>query len=193
MSYNYDTEELVDSNPNKDLGKCRTFLRSRLFRGVLFVVFFSIIIPPLLYYLFLEMPYSDEEPDSTCLVTSSYRVPCGRPNLTENACTSIHCCYDEDAQECYHGFPSEYKYQYDNDSSTLKAVYTALQNNTPVDSQSVQQLTVSVLEIDENRVKIVVHKPNVSYEETTGKLFSFFIDVYCLDFNLDIQGLPKRS
>lgn len=173
MVNNYDREELVDSNRNKDLGKCRTFLRSRLFRGVLFVVFFSIIIPPLLYFLFLEMPYSDEESDYTCLVTSAYRVPCGKPNLTENACNSIYCCYDEDTEECYHSYPSQYKYQYDYVGSTSRAVYSALQNNTPFDSQSVQQLTVSVMEIDENRIKIVVHRPDVSYEETTGNFIIF--------------------
>lgn len=168
MSNNYDTEELVDSDSNKNLEKCRIFMGSRLFRGLLFVVFFSIIIPPLLYFLLLELPHSDEESDSTCLVTFSYRVPCGKPNLTENVCHSVKCCFDEETEECYHSIPSAYKYQYLNDSGNSRAVYTALQSNTPFGSASVEQLSVSVVEIDENRVKIVVHKPDVSFEETTG-------------------------
>lgn len=164
---NLSTEELVSDHDAKnriniDLSK---YIRSKILKGLLFVFCFSITVPVLIYFCLFDLQYTEIEETNTCLVDYSYRVPCGKINITQASCKLIHCCYDVDTDECYHYLPSLYTYE--SNTSNAKAIYHPTQKFTTFGNVSKEALSVSVFEINENKVQLVLHESTQIYEERT--------------------------
>lgn len=176
---NLSTEELVDG-PEKSYHKKNDFFRytrTKLFKGILFVFFFSLFVPVLIFFFAVQLGYSVTVETNTCLVEYSYRVPCGEKNITENVCKSVYCCYDEETDQCYHYLPSVYAY-YRSNLSDAEVIYLPNQTETTFGSASKEQLSASVIEIDENKVQIVLHESYETYDEVRIENKNYNVTVF---------------
>lgn len=161
-SLNPDEYENEDKRQRRNYRqKLIRFLRNRVITSVFFLIVFSVTIPVLIFFVLFHIGYSANEQRHTCLVEASYRVPCGAVNISSEECNSVHCCFDEDTEECYHYIPSLYYYQAKINSEIMRE-YSASQNETPFHNANIDSLAVSVVELDENKLKIVLHRTNVS-------------------------------
>lgn len=172
------SEQLVDDGKRLTckVPSAKELLKSKLLKGILFTIVFAITVPPLLFFFLIDLGYSPQEQTHTCLVEYGYRVSCGRANVSASDCATILCCYDDDTGECYHPIPSEYKYERNVDSTDRN--YTATQTQTPLGNASLQQLTVSVQELDSVKVKVILHEMDVSYEESEITDKTYNVTVY---------------
>lgn len=161
---------------------CIRFLRNRIVTSAVFVIVFALTIPLLLFFVLFHLGYSVKEERHTCLVASSYRVSCGGFNLTLEDCVAVDCCFDEESDECYHYIPSLYYYQTKADSSTTGCYY-AVQEQTPFNTTSINALAVSVVELNENQLKIVLHHTNTTVNTSnTVATKSYEFKIYDEDF-----------
>lgn len=162
--------------------KCTRFLRNRIVTSVLFVIIFSLTIPVLLFFILFHIGHSEEVQRHTCLVHSTYRVPCGKTNITNKECTDVKCCFDEDTEQCYHYIPSYYSYQATEDSEKT-GYYYAVQKKTPFSTASIGSLDISIIELDENRLKVILHNTNASFQANTVNISkSYNAKIYDEDF-----------
>lgn len=163
--------------------KCIRFLRNRIVTSVCFVIVFAVTIPVLLFFVLFHLGYSVEEQRHTCLVAANYRVSCGGLNITSEECLEVKCCFDEETEECYHYLPSYYYYQTTADTGTTGHYY-AVQDKTPFNSTSTNSLAVSIVELDENKIKVVLHRTNVSVDTSTvvDATKSYEYQIYDEDF-----------
>lgn len=162
--------------------KCTRFLRNRIVTSATFLIIFSLTVPVLLFFILFHIGYSVEEQRHTCLVESSYRVPCGKPNVTFEECSAVQCCFDEETEQCFHYIPSLYYYQTTADSE-LTGFYYAARDETPFHSASTNSLGISIVELDENKLKVVLHRTNISVQtNTTDVEKSYSYKVHDEDF-----------
>lgn len=163
--------------------KCIRFLRNRIVTSVFFLIVFAVTIPLLLFFVLFHLGYSAEEQRHTCLVANNYRVVCGGINITLEECEAVRCCFDEETEECYHYLPSLYYYHAKTDTETTGHYYAA-RNTTPFNTMSTDSLAVTVVELDENKVKVVLHRTNVLVDtnsvDATNKSYEF--KIYDEDF-----------
>lgn len=172
--------------------KCTRFLRNRIVTSACFVIVFAITIPLLLFFVLFHLGYSVKEQRHTCLVASSYRVPCGGFNITSEDCLAVNCCFDEESEECYHYIPSLYYYQTTADSETT-GYYYAVQEQTPFNTTSTNALAVSVVELGENKLKVVLHRTNVTVDTSNVVATkSYEFKIYNEDF-LYVQVVRASS
>lgn len=158
--------------------KCTRFLRNRIITGVLFLIGFSVTIPVLVFFVLFHIGYSANEERHTCLVESSYRVPCGKVNISSEECTAVRCCFDDETLQCYHYIPSLYYYQA-SANTEIMGHYFASQDRTPFHNESIDALAVTVVEVDENKLKIVLHRTNVSVTaNTVNTAKSYDVKIY---------------
>lgn len=180
---NGDESENGDEKPRRYYrNRCMAFLCSRIVTGTFFLIIFSVTIPVLIFFILFHIGYSAKEQRHTCLVESSYRVSCGKPNITAEGCAVVQCCFDEETEQCFHYVPSLYYYRSAGDSEMI-GYYYASRDKTPFDSSSIDTLAVSVVEIDENKLRVVLHRSNISVETNRMKSTkSYDVKIYDEDY-----------
>lgn len=178
---NLSTEELVSDHYDSSKSSIRIefsrYIRSKLFKGLLFIFFFALSVPILIFFFVVHLQYSVVEETNTCLVDYGYRVPCGKINITHDSCTAIFCCYDVDTSECYHYLPSLYTY-YESNVNEVRTIYFPTQRVTTLGNASKEQLSVSVAENNENKVQIVLHEAGETYEETVTENKNYNVTLF---------------
>ncbi|KAK4881902.1 hypothetical protein RN001_005221 [Aquatica leii] len=128
----------------------------------IFFIFASLTIPIIIYFITINITV-EQDINYSCSVDDSYKVPCGRPNISRAECIQINGCYDDFKLSCYHFMPSKYNYYINEDG----AIYDTLQSDTPFGNGTIPQLKLSILELDSNVVKIILYAPSLSYTSNT--------------------------
>ncbi|RZC36640.1 maltase-glucoamylase-like protein, partial [Asbolus verrucosus] len=147
-----------DYKIKKKSSAVRDVLCSKTAKGLLFVSFFAIAVPLLMYYFVIDEGSYEADDDHTCLVNKTYRIQCGNSNnVTIDYCDQINCCYDNSAKICFHYLPSKYYYF----QETNEEVYKPSLTKTPFGSNLFENIAVTVNELDENSIQIILHDPNV--------------------------------
>ncbi|XP_018572083.1 lysosomal alpha-glucosidase-like [Anoplophora glabripennis] len=154
-------DDYEDDGKFKKKVTLRTILCNKTVKGWIFLTIFAASVPILVYYFVIDQGTYDDDDSYTCLVQENFRVPCGKFNITRNECESVQCCYDRSTQICYHYLPSRYSYDIDEETET----YMASQSTTPFGTDSLQKLKMSINEIDENKVSVVLFQDEVNVED----------------------------
>ncbi|KAG5893095.1 hypothetical protein JTB14_024296 [Gonioctena quinquepunctata] len=139
--------------------KCKLY-GDKIF-GWAFLVLFAFLIPILVYYFVVDRGTYTELDTYTCLVNETFRVSCGKVNITANECYEVNCCYDKKTEACYHFLPS--RYSYDSDEGEYVVSYP----KTPLGTKSINKMKLSVEEINSNKVRIILHDQNTPVETQT--------------------------
>lgn len=152
-----------DDNEGKHKRKVtiKSIICNNTVKGWFFLTVFAATVPILVYYFLIDQVTFDSNDSYTCLVQSSFRVPCGVVNITADKCEKVYCCYDRSTKTCYHYLPSKYAYQLD--ESTKE--YTPLRSSSPHHTTSIKKLFVAVNEKSEDKVSIIVSQNDVSDQE----------------------------
>uniref|UniRef100_A0A6P7EZQ0 Probable maltase-glucoamylase 2 isoform X1 n=1 Tax=Diabrotica virgifera virgifera TaxID=50390 RepID=A0A6P7EZQ0_DIAVI len=137
--------------------------------GWFFTFAFALIVPVLTYYLVVNLGTYKEVDTFTCFVNSTFRVPCGKVNISEHDCVKLACCYDKPTDSCYHYLPSRYSYDLAGSS------YKASRSSSPFNTTAVEEMQISVNEISINKVSIILHKPSTSIVENTVNVREYVV------------------
>ncbi|KAJ8957974.1 hypothetical protein NQ318_001975 [Aromia moschata] len=136
---------------------------NKIVKGWIFLTIFATVVPVLVYYFVVDQGTYKTNNSSTCSIKSEFRVPCGKINISSADCEKIHCCFELSTETCYHYLPSKYSYDFDENTNG----YVAVQKSTPYDSASIQKLNISINEINENKVSIILHEDTVDVSTNT--------------------------
>lgn len=147
-------EDYVDENKFKRKFTWRSVVCKTSVQGWVFIVAFAVIVPALTYYLVINKGSYKLVDTYTCYVNSTFRVSCGKVNITEHDCVNIACCYDKPTKKCYHYLPSRYSYD------LVKGSYKASRTRSPYSTLNLNNLKLSVNEINSDQVSIYVHQEN---------------------------------
>lgn len=123
---------------------------------------FALVVPALVYYFTFDEGIFPVPPGVTCMVQETFRVPCGKVNLTKEECWSLSCCFDQKESECYHSLPSRYFYVKSEDSN----VYETFQRKSPLGTRTKKKVFFAVSEKSENVVGIKLAVYNDSGTES---------------------------
>ncbi|KAJ3627954.1 hypothetical protein MTP99_015288 [Tenebrio molitor] len=145
-------------------------------RGVFSLLVFAIVVPVLVYYFLIDKGPVETDDGKTCSVTNTYRITCGSRPGNFSYCTSIQCCYDNTTKLCYHYVPSKY-YYFNSEPTEKEVVYQRSLEQSPFGKQLTQNIAVSVDEIDENNVRIVLHDPAATVEKNTVAAKNYYWEV----------------
>ncbi|KAF5282113.1 hypothetical protein FQR65_LT14431 [Abscondita terminalis] len=125
-----------------------------------FILSIAVLVPLCIYFITINIVI-ETDVHHTCAVDDLFKIPCGRVKISENDCLKINCCFDDQRLNCYHYMPSKYNYVTENGLD-----FNSLQPRTPFNNNSISQLKLSIIEIDSNRMKIMVHEPSTKPNST---------------------------
>ncbi|CAG9831316.1 unnamed protein product [Diabrotica balteata] len=137
--------------------------------GWFFTFAFALIVPVLTYYLVVNLGTYPEVETFTCFVNTTFRVPCGKVNISEDECVTLACCYDNPTHSCYHYLPSRYSYNLEGSS------YRASRSLSPFNTKTVKEMQISVNEISSNKVSIILHKPSKNIAENKAQFREYVV------------------
>ncbi|KAJ8921288.1 hypothetical protein NQ315_013762 [Exocentrus adspersus] len=140
----------------------RSIVCNKIVRGWILLTVFAATVPVLVYYFVIDKGTYETDDSYTCLVEKSFRITCGKVNITSNDCENVNCCFDKFDKVCYHYLPSKYSYDIDENEE-----YIPLQIKTPYNTSSLKKLHIGVKEIDENKVSLIL-----SQEPIAGNQFN---------------------
>ena len=161
-------------NEEKESKKAKLIrmIRNEKYQLFLFFFLFVLFVPVLMYYFMT--PRGMDGQQFTCLMNNTFRVPCGRVNLTREECQKIECCFDDDNSECFHYLPSKYNYRRDEDGDGENDIFTSTRKVTPFGNNSTQKLFLRTTTEDDYTLKITVSKNNIpgdTGENNTSEIF----------------------
>ncbi|XP_030753565.1 alpha-glucosidase-like [Sitophilus oryzae] len=136
-------QEDIDDEPHfhKKL-TCRSFLCSKLVKGVLAALVVAIVCPVVAYHFAISRHYDDGSSQTySCLVQQEYRIPCGYVGIGEDQCTKVDCCFNTTTGECHHYLPSKYFYQ-----QSSGDIYSTSYSKSPVGSKIVENIQFTATE-----------------------------------------------
>ncbi|XP_023013554.2 lysosomal alpha-glucosidase [Leptinotarsa decemlineata] len=139
--------------------KCKIY-GSRIF-GWTFISAFAIIIPILVYYFVVDLGTYISIDSFTCLVNESFRVSCGKVDITSEDCVSVGCCFDSKVNFCYHYLPSRYSYDHDGTNHVVS------RRKTPFGTKAIDKLKITVNELNSDQVSVTLHGVNSSVVSDT--------------------------
>lgn len=142
-------------------GKVSQWICSPRCKGIITLIVFSIVVPLLLYYFIINKGVYKKTDSSTCLIKYSYRVPCGRANISETLCVKLDCCFDKDTKKCYHPVPAKYSFDWD---EKAKGYFTS-KDKTPFGTNSIKELKITVRELSAESVSIKLHEAGEKQEQ----------------------------
>lgn len=119
---------------------------------IILLLVFILIVPPLTYFSIIDegtFPLSSEE---TCMVHDTFKVPCGKGNLTREQCWSLLCCFDPKHKDCYHSIPSRYFYVKSGN------IYKTSIEQSPIGTKMLRNVSFIVSEQSENDVILKLGK-----------------------------------
>lgn len=154
-------EDYENENEKSKLVIIRGILCDKRVKGWIFLTIFTLSVPILVYYFVIDQGTYVTDDFYTCLVQEHFRVPCGEFNISTSECARLHCCSDRTTKLCYHTLPS--RYSYDIDEKTQH--FVPAQTKTPYGTESLQNLKISINEIDENKVSVILHEVDGNVEE----------------------------
>ncbi|CAG9861440.1 unnamed protein product [Phyllotreta striolata] len=154
---------------DKDKVSWITIVTSTSAQGWAFVVSFAIFVPILTYYIVNLNNYTLID-SSTCFVNETFRIPCGKANISETDCYNIDCCYDKPTKKCYHYLPSKYFYSLANHN------YYSTKTKSPFNTAAVETMKISVDETSENQLSIYLHEAATKINTTTLKQKNFVVN-----------------
>lgn len=142
------------------------FCQNRTTKGVILVSIFAIVVPVLVYYFVIQKAITEDSDVHSCAIKTDYKVPCGKiEKVTFEYCTSIYCCFDSTTNLCFHYLPSKYYYyQKDNVGS-----YQPSLQQSPFNKSVMPEISISINELDENRLQIILHKEETPVSRNTIK------------------------
>lgn len=156
--------------PNKSRPIIRKYVKNKATRGILFVSIFACTIPLVIYILVIDQGTYRKEEIRTCSVSNGRRIQCGKPNATLSYCNKINCCFDSTFERCFHYLPS--KYYYHNDKNNGK--YTPSLGQTPLGTDSANEISLTISETDENHLSITLHAPSRKVVSNTVAKRNYF-------------------
>ncbi|XP_044258231.1 lysosomal alpha-glucosidase-like [Tribolium madens] len=139
--------------------------RKKPTKGLLTLFIFAVVVPVLVYFFVFDKGTFPVEEPNTCSVGTTYRITCGRTdiNATYAYCTNIKCCFDNSTRLCYHYLPSKYYYYNKGNFET----YERSLEKSPFGQDLTKEISLTINEIDENSVQIILHDFNVTVDSNT--------------------------
>lgn len=158
-------DEITDNTKTKKPINFGQLIRDRRTRLFLCFLVFSLSIPILLFYFIIDRYTYENDTSYTCSIEFSYQVPIGQTDVTRKDCDDIAACFNNFFNSCYHSIPAKYNYfkkvQFDSSDN----IYRPSQSITPFKNATLPELKLTLIEVDENKLKVIVHTPNLLYEE----------------------------
>ncbi|CAH0553565.1 unnamed protein product [Brassicogethes aeneus] len=133
-------------------------LKSALFKGLICLIIFATVVPVLMFYFLIDQNVHNVPVTHTCVVNRTFRVTCGKANITQRKCLELNCCFDVDV--CFHYLPSKYSFNVDKNKEN-KPSYA----NTPYGTKSLPSVDLSVKELDEHRVLVKLKRGSEKEDE----------------------------
>lgn len=150
-------------------------LSSILNRRTLVIIIFIFVMICLPLILYLDIFDSDKLPAKIrgiCLVDRSYRISCGRFNISEENCTNILCCFEKKTNSCYHHEPSSYFYYQKNVKNEI--IHIPSEKYTPLGLPSMEEVKINYYELADT-LKIFLNDTRTSFKKMKNDLVNFDI------------------
>lgn len=159
------------------------FCQNRTTKGVILVSVFAIVVPVLVYYFVIQKAITKEEDVHSCAIKSGYKVPCGKiEKVTFEYCSSIYCCFDSTTNLCFHYLPSKYYYYQE---ENIESYQPSLQQS-PFKRSLTPAVSISINELDENRLQIILHKEDISVSTNTIENAKFNYTISSKPLEVDV-------
>ncbi|CAG5059452.1 unnamed protein product [Parnassius apollo] len=135
---------------------------------VLFAIFLTAVVAPLLIYHYwyfqsIDSPPSDGYSTGSCLIRRASRLACGIGTMNESDCHP-QCCYDVDNKFCFHRLPSRFCYILDQEwtenvtlQPRVSTVPYLFQRSTVALKLSIDELTPTHLSLNFYNPQLTIH------------------------------------
>ncbi|XP_060526956.1 lysosomal alpha-glucosidase-like [Cylas formicarius] len=183
----YEEPELEESSPRK-APLWKKIAGSKVTKGVGFVSIFALVCPVVLYYFIIERGIHNEPTTYSCLLNSTFRVPCGKTDVTQEECESIDCCYNATAHVCYHYIPSKYGYEMQSDGA-----YKTAQKTSPYESKTVDSVKVTIVEHTEDSVSVILHDESQAIEPNSLENKNYGVEITDSPLSVRVWDSDKHT